>query len=222
MEDLVLAGRLEVQIRILEELQIRKRATEIADRVQARLITEQIRHAVVGLAEMRRKLEELTITANTSGMFIVPRAANLIGRFVRKGDNLGYIVSPQDLILRTVIDQGDVDLVRNRTREISVRRVEDLQTTLNARIVRELPMALSILPSAALSTYGGGNIVFEADSKGPRAMEGLFNFELETFTMPDSLLVGSRVYVRFDHGDASIGFRLKRVMRQLFLRQFGI
>ena len=222
MKNFVLAGRVDAQIKVLEELEIRKHATEFGDRVQARLLAEQIRHAEVGLEETRRRLEELTIASKTSGRFIVPHAADLIGRFVRKGDKLGYIVSPEDIILRTAIGQDDVDLVRNRTNGISVRRVENVVSTVDARIVREIPMAQVRLPSAALSTYGGGDIVSEADSEGPRAMEGLFNFELKTADVPDLLLVGTRVYIRFDHGTASLAFRVKRAIRQLFLRQFGL
>ena len=100
--------------------------------------------------------------------------------------------------------------------------MEDLDSIVEARIVREVPMAQKTLPSAALGTDGGGDIVHEGGTgvDGVRAYEGMFTFDLELLESPESIVFGSRVYVRFVHEKATIGYRLRRMMRQLFLKQF--
>ena len=222
MQDMVLHGRLEAQRKVLGEIVARKRAAEMSDRVQARLLAEQIRYAQADIASTERQLRELTIHSGKSGRIIVPRAGDLVGRFVTKGEILAYVMNPEDLVVRVVVDQDDVDLVRQRTNRITVRRVEDLHNVVEARIVREVPMAQTVLPSAALSTDGGGDIVFAGDVEAPRTFEGMFNFDLALSDTRGAGFVGTRVYVRFDHGTAAPGLRLARQLRQVFLTHFKI
>ena len=132
MQDMVLHGRLEAQRKVLGEIVARKRAAEMSDRVQARLLAEQIRHAQADIASTERQLRELTIHSGKSGRIIVPRAGDLVGRFVTKGEILAYVMNPEDLVVRVVVDQDDVDLVRQRTNRITVRRVEDLHNVVRA------------------------------------------------------------------------------------------
>ena len=222
MQDVVLHGRLNAQRKVLAEVTARKREAEVSDRVQARLLAEQIRHAEADIASTERQLRELTIHSGKSGRVIVPRVRDLVGRFVTKGEILAYVMNPEDLVVRVVVDQGSVDLVRYQTNRITVRRVEDLRNVVEARIVREVPMAQTMLPSAALGTDGGGEIVFAGDVGTPRTFEGMFNFDLALSDARKAGFVGTRVYVRFDHGKVALGPRFVRELRQVFLTHFRI
>ena len=222
MQDVEIHRRLAIQLKELEELEFRRHAAEATDRIRARLLSEQIRHIEADIALTRRQLDELTIRSRKSGRFIIPGAGDLPGRFVPKGEPLAYVVAPDDPVVRVAIDQGRVDLVRRWTRSITVRMVEDMDTIEYARVVREVPMAQTRLPSVALSTYGGGEIVSEGDAEAQQAFEGMFNFDLALSEARDTVFIGTRAYVRFDHGRATLAFQIGREVRQLFLRHFGV
>ena len=222
MQDVELHRRLAIQMKALEELEVRRHAAEMTDRIQARLLAEHMRHTAGDIALTRRQLGELTIRSRKSGRFIIPGASDWPGGFVPKGETLAYVVAPGDPVVRVVIDQGRADLVRRRTRRITVRMIEDMDTIENAHMVREVPMAQTLLPSLALSTYGGGHIVSEGDAGAQQAFEGMFSFDLALSEARDNVFIGTRAYVRFDHGRATLAFQIGREMRQLFLRRFGV
>ena len=222
MQDIELLGRLEFQMKALEELEVRRQAAEIADRIQERLLAEQMRHTKGDIGLTRRQLDELTIRSRKSGRFIIPGGSDLPGRFVPKGEILAYVVAPDDPVVRVVIGQGRMDLVRRRTQSIAVRMIEDMGTVEKAHLVREVPLAQTLLPSAALGTYGGGQIASEGDAGAQQAFEGMFNFDLALSEARDNVFIGTRAYVRFDHGRATLAFRIGREIRQLFLRSFSI
>lgn len=222
MQDIELLGRLEFQMKALEELEVRRQAAEIADRIQERLLAEQMRHSKGDIALTRRQLDELTIRSRKSGRFIIPGGSDLPGRFVSKGEILAYVVAPDDPVVRVVIGQGRMDLVRRRTQSIAVRMIEDMGTVEKAHLVREVPLAQTLLPSTALGTYGGGKIASEGDAGAQRAFEGMFNFDVALSEARDNVFIGTRAYVRFDHGRATLAFRIGREIRQLFLRSFSI
>ena len=217
-----LRSRLAIQEKELEELGVRKHAAEATDRIQGRLLAEQIRRMEGDIALTRRHLGELTIRSRKSGRFIMPAAEDWPGRFVPKGQTLAYVVAPDDPVVRVVIEQARVDLVRRRTRSISVRLIEDMDRVMNARVVREVPMARKLLPSPALSTQGGGRIVSQGNAGAQQAFEEMFNFDLALSVTPDTAFIGTRAYVRFDHGRTTLAARIGREVQQLFLRRFGV
>ena len=117
--------------------------------------------------------------------------------------------------------QSDIGLVRGKTEDVAVRLSDQIDRTLAATIVREVPAASGHLPSAALSTRGGGLFaVNPADSSGTSTLEDVFHFELQ-IDEPISRL-GGRAFVRFDHGSEPLAQQFYRSMRQLFLSRFHV
>jgi putative peptide zinc metalloprotease protein len=55
-----------------------------------------------------------------------------------------------------------------------------------------------------------------------RALQALFQFDLESSTRSDVVNVGGRVYVRFDHGWEPLAQRWYRQIRRLFLSKFHV
>ena len=114
-------------------------------------------------------------------------------------------------------------MVRQRTRGVEVRLADNPSVVLPAEIAREVPSATDHLPSLALSTLGGGDILLDpSDPSGVKALERIFQLELR---LPPSDLItgiGGRVHVRFDHGTEPLGWRIYRSVRQVFLRRFNV
>lgn len=225
LEDPLLLARMAVIERQLDELKVRLEAASVMDRVQARVVEEQIRHSEGQLVDMRRSVRDLEVRVRRAGTFVPVDPVDLVGRFQRKGDVLGYVVGPDagGVVVRAVVDQADLDIVRSNTRQVDVRLASEPGRSLGATIVRQVPAALADLPHGALAVTGGGRaLVDRSQADRLRPLETLYQFDLAVAGLPPDARLGMRVFVRFDHPAEPIGVRIARAVRQAFLRQFNV
>lgn len=223
LEDPLLAARIRVLEAEVRELRLRFAAQHMADRAEAKIIQEQLNHAEADLALHERRAEKLVVRSPAPGRFLLPRAGDLPGRFIAKGALLAYVADSRRPVIRVVVAQDVVDLVRQRTQAVHVRFAGRLSEVRSAQVVREVPAASSDLPSPAFSTQGGGDITLDPEvAGGGRALDSFFQFELNLDEAARLASVGDRVYVRFDHGSEAVAWRLYRSLRQLFLSQFHV
>jgi putative peptide zinc metalloprotease protein len=228
--DILIVCRDPVLIERVQELGARRRELEaryveqqVKDRVKAEIIKEELTDVTENLARARERAGELTIRSRTDGTFVAPLAADLPGRFVKQGELLGHVVELGTITVRTVVSQAFIDLVRQQTREVQVRLAERLAETFPAVIRREVPGASEQLPSPALGSQGGGQVATDPlDKQGVRAIQKVFQVDLELPSPLQVVNVGGRVHVRFDHGWAPLGIQWYRQVRQLFLSRFNV
>lgn len=222
-DDATLVAAAAVLEKQLDELSLRLEAAMPRDIVQANILREQIMHMERQLELSRRHLADLKLTAPKAGQFLIMDEADLPGRFLHKGDVVGYVIGEDDPIVRVVVPQNEVDPVRRSTLKVEVRRAENIDQILPARILREVPSAAAEIPHLALSTAGGGQVLLDpSKTDRPRPLESLFHFDLRiTGSVPRAHL-GGRVYVRFEHPPEPVAYRIGRAVRQLFLRQFSV
>jgi putative peptide zinc metalloprotease protein len=189
--------------------------TEVARRALA-VETSALSHAT----ELSRELE---VRSMTEGIFVVPRADDVIGRFYRRGEMLGYIAAPSKSTARVLVRQDDVDLVRRWLRGAQVRMSSRMSQVFTARLVREVPAASTEFPSVALTLEGGGSQAADpTDTAVPRALSRLFQFDVELSPVAArSAAMGEHVWVRFYHGVEPLAFQWWRRIRQLFLSRFN-
>jgi putative peptide zinc metalloprotease protein len=218
---------LEAEVAVLEaqlrELHARRHAERVTDRVRAEITQEEIRTTELALAEARRHAEETLIRAASEGVFLVPRALDLVGSFLRQGQLVGHVVDASVSTIRVVVPQADVARVREHTRGVEVRLAGNLGKAMPAEILRQVPAATDRLPSAALGTAGGGRLpVDPSDSEGLRTLDAVFQLDV---AIPQGLAprrIGERAYVRFEHGAEPVGLRAWSALRRLLLRQLGV
>lgn len=225
LDDPGISGRVALIEAQRHELQLRYEAIRFSDRVEADVVLEQIKNMDGVLASVKERQEGLVVRAHDAGRFILPKAANLPGRFLNQGDLVGYVVSAATPQLRVVVPQSEVDLVRGRTDGVEVRYAGESGATVAAHVSREVPAAQFDLPSLALAVEGGGSVAMRSangDGDKPRALEGLFVFDVAPERAGTHLLLGSRVYVRFDYGKEPLIWRWVRAVRQTFLSRFNV
>ncbi len=206
------------------------------DRVQAEISRQSLEHAQRQLARTEEELADLEIRADSAGWFLVERPADWQGRYVRRGEIVGYVMPFDPVVVRVAVPADAVDFVRNRTTSVEVRLSEEIETVRAARIIAEVPAATDELPSPALSIEGGGEIALDptAETTG-RAFERYFVFDLEVDFIgghaganDDAAAalrpvgVGGRVYVRFAHDPEPVLVQLYRGARRLLLSQFNV
>ena len=119
--------------------------------------------------------------------------------------------------------QNNINLVRDRTREVKIRLADNIGQVIPATIKREVPAATDQLPSRALGTSGGGRIAADPqDESGLTALERVFQFELALAETASTDYFGQRVHVRFDHGSEPLASQWQRSLRRLFLSRLGV
>ncbi len=193
------------------------------DRVQADLSRQSLEHATRRLERVEEERRALLIPSPADGHFLVQDPEDWPGRYLRRGEVVGYVLDFKPLVIRVAVPAAGVDRVRNHTERVDVRLSERLGEVLSARIVAEVPAATGDLPSRALSTEGGGSIVLDPTAEGKiQAFEHHFLFDLEVDRAGAPVGIGGRVYIRFAHTPEPVGHQLYRAARRLFLSQFNV
>jgi putative peptide zinc metalloprotease protein len=223
LEDPVVSAEAEVASARVRELEAQRASQQWVDRAETAIVEEQLGYARDRLDHARKRLADLEIRAGAAGTFVVPRAADLPGRFVKRGELIGHVIDLDTLTVRTVVSQDDAGLVQHRTRRVEVRLAEIVEEARDARLVRVVPAASSELPSIALGAAGGGEVATDPrDDKGMRAIQRSFQVDLELPSHTRLVNVGEHVYVRFDHGSESLASQGWRRLRQLFLSSLHV
>lgn len=218
---------LPAEIRLMEarvtELQAIYNVDRMQDRARAEISKREIARANSELADARRRAADLIVRAATSGYFVAPVSQDLPGRYVRRGQLLGYVLNRSAMTARVAVGQVDADMVRGHTRGVQVRFPESVARKLPSGLVREVPAATNQLPSLTLSRAGGGDIAVDPrENMRLRSFEKLFLFDIDLPQIERFYRVGERVYVRFDHGREPLIYRWSRSFRQLFLKHFNV
>lgn len=223
LDDPLLAVRAKVLTHELAAQQARYTLFRQTDRVQAEIVREEIANVEARLLRVRQQLDALEVKSQVDGVFVIPDHADLPGRFVRQGEQLGFVVPPGSVTVRAVVSQDAVDRVRSLSRHVQIRPVEDLDVVIPAELLREVPAAVEQLPTAALGSEGGGAVAIDPrDDSGRKPFGKVFEFDLVPGAPALFRHIGTRVYVRFDHGTEPLAYRWYRGLRQVLLRQLDV
>ncbi|MFV8570618.1 hypothetical protein ACNQ6O_05320 [Marinobacter sp. SBS5] len=220
------AVSLETQMAKLEarrrELGILSAAERMKRRVRSEMANAELRSVDAELAMLREQKASLIVRSEVPGVFVLPDESRLVGRYLGKGELIGYVISPERLIVRAVVPQSKIGLVRQQVAQVEVRFAERLSETVPAHISRQTPAGSTVLPSRALGTAGGGNIAVKmSDNGGTTAAEDVFHVDLSLPVSLELAGVGERAYVRFDHGAEPLASQWLRSGRQLLLSRLS-
>ncbi|MDA9980214.1 PqqD family peptide modification chaperone [Yoonia sp.] len=223
LEDPNLENRIAILESQLREGQLRLRAILLVDQVQAQLLRDRVLLLEDQLNSLTQRRDDLIVQTAAAGTPVIPSAENLNGRLIRQGEVLGYMIGEDDMRLRVAIPQGQAEIVRSRTNDVQIMFLDDIGTSVPGRLVIEIPQSQDTIPSLALSTQAGGDIVLNpAGASELSTLQSVFQFEVATANPTPVTHVGQRALVKFDHGVEPIGYRLYRSLRQLFLQQFRV
>lgn len=219
-ENLNLDSEMEVLEAELRELEARYNYSIVKNRTDAEIVKDEISRLE---AEIERKGDEkadLLIMSPCDGVFILPGMDDLPGRYIKRGERIGYVVDFNSVTARVVVTQRDIDRVRRETRAVSARTADNIGSVYPSTVKREVPAASNELPSAALSIEGGGNLALDPKDK-TKTFEKIFQFEVLIPDVPRNT-IGERVYVRFEHTPEPLVFRWYRGIRRTLLGRFNV
>jgi putative peptide zinc metalloprotease protein len=194
------------------------------DRVGVQVVDEQILQVEASLIDALAEQSALRVTTSQSGQLVLPSPSDTLDRYVNRGDVIAYVLPQKSPVIRVVVPEERIDLVRNHIRKISVRPSWNIHRRYTAELVRQVPAATTSIPSPALTIEGGGDVVL--DPAAEYALTSLNPIFVLDLAIPDAPAVtawaGARVHVRFDHGYESIGLKVWRSIRLLFLRELNV
>ena len=214
------ASRRELQGK-LDGLRAEHYQTFLSDPFKAKNADEAMQPVAAELARIEQRLAQLEVRAKIAGRLVMPRQVDLPGTYMKQGAMLGYVFSPEAVIVRAVVDERDIALVRERTQAVDVLLTDRASQPLHAGLTREIPAATQTLPSPALGDRAGGSRITDpGDKDGVKTLEPVFLVDL---TLPPDATrrVGGRAWVHFDHGATPLVVQWARRVQQLFLKHFS-
>jgi putative peptide zinc metalloprotease protein len=222
-EEPTLAAERQILQARVDELETRLATERFVDRARAEITTVELDHARAELATATRRADRLVARSERDGVFAVTTPQDLPGRFLREGQEVGYVLPAGSRIVRATIGQDDIDLVRNGLRSTRIRLAARLDETLASEIVREVPAGRDDLPSKALGGTGGGALAtLPDDRQGTKTLQRVFQVDIALPENAASAAFGSRAYVRFDHDWEPAGQQIWRRTRQLLLSRLQL
>lgn len=217
-----LRGQMAVKRARLAELSARFRQARVADRVKTQLIQEEIAALQSEIDLLSDKIDSLVVRSPVDGIFVLPDAEDLSGTYIGQGEVLGYVVSRDRTVARVVVTQQDQDRMNESIRAIELWLAGSPNRVMAGELLRTVPQARNQLPSKVLSVAGGGRFTPDPDGTSELSTrERLFEYEISLPMAVDGAMIGSRVYVRFDHGSETLWAQLSRRARQLVLRRLN-
>ena len=207
----------------LAQAQAQLRKAEVDELVRAESLRSEVVLRAARVDDAARRVEALAVNSRAAGRWTPAASTELAGRFVRRGEVLGYVVSGPSRLLRTAVTQEDMDLILSRVRGVQVRLGNDLRQPVGAKVRRYVPGGELELVSAALGTSGGGEIAVDpSEQGGTRSLKRAFDIEVELDRTARTAVFGDRAYVRFDLGWTPLGRQWFLRLRQLFLARLNV
>jgi putative peptide zinc metalloprotease protein len=219
----LLVARVAVLQAELRALRARHYAQRSSDIAQALISREEIETAAANLARARNQQRESVVRSTMAGRIVIPQIDDLPGRFIRKGETVGYVINEADPNIRVAIRERNIAMVRDRTESTQIRIASRINEVWPAQIERHVPAASHRLPTPALGSMGGGEwLVDPSDTEGLTTLDPVFQLDLRVTGSPAVGTIGERVYVRFEHGAEPLALRAYRDLRRLLLRRFDV
>ena len=220
-DDPLLLPRLKM-VRAEKEAAEARYQAERMENLSASLVTqEKLKALDADLQRLEERMRDLVVRAPGDGIFALAAPENLPGRYLKQGEQIAHVIPEGRVTCRVLVTQQQVHLVRSGTRAVRARLAERPRETVEARVLREVPLAMDRLPSLALSQAGGGEVALDPRTGAPKALQTHFELEIELLTERPAG-AGGRVYLRFEHEPETAGRQVWRAAQQLYLKLFAV
>jgi putative peptide zinc metalloprotease protein len=201
---------------------VETRQAAFADPTQTLIQTGDVKFLQDQFATAERRDRSLAVTSAVNGTFLLPDSDDLIGRYFRRGERLGFVADPKRMMVVVLVPEDAIDPVRNRHSRVSLRFTTARGESVPGRILRITPASDTALPSEVMSTDGGGPFAPDPRAKDP--LTAFQRFYRVDVAVPDigRHPVQERVYALFRHDWEPLGFRWYRDVRQLLLSRLNV
>lgn len=209
----------------LRSLEVKQRIAQMEEIAAAQILAEQIEALQEKIARVEFELSSLFVQPTLSGTWVSPDIEKTKGTYLRRGEQIGFVASLDDVLIRATAGQELAALlVEQAYEQLEIRVKGRPDVMLTGRIEKIFPAGQEVLPSEALGYAVGGSMpTLSQDPRGITAAEQFF--EIRIRPNPDSsvrLLSGQRVIARIQMPSKPLAAQWWRSVRQLFQRRFHI
>ena len=197
-------------------------AASLRDRTASEILREELQFIEREYERAQERLKEVNLYSTQAGELIIPGSSNLLGKHLNRGEMVGYVIDYSRLPVTVLVPEDDIDRVSNDTQSIELRFVASSEKSYAGNIIRLMPASTQQMPSAVLSTEGGGTVALDPKSGDElKSFRGHFRMDI---SVPDApkYRFDERIYVLFEHEPEPIVYRWYRAVRRVFLRQFDV
>ena len=202
-----------------ERQQVERALQFEADARRAADADDELQRLGAELERLQRRVDGLTVRAGVAGRAVIDTERVRVGQYLAQGEVVAQVLPPGAPLVRTLVRNEDIALVRERPGQISVQLAHE-PTLQRALPDSAVPLASTQLPTRALGEAAGGSIALDStDASGLTAREPHFRLDVR---LPEGsgAHVGERALVTFRHGEASAADLVARFVRQSLLRHF--
>ncbi len=165
------------------------------DQIDIDVISSQI-------ADVRRRLDDLTLRAPIDGQLVAPQIDNLLGAYLSHEQEIGMVMPLDRLVARVTLDKRVEQHAFHQDEANGLRTEIRLAGMLDQELEGEgttfISAAQSNIPHASLGHRGGGDVAVDpGDESGVRPMVGQFEARVLLSNPALTYFPGQRAYVRF-------------------------
>lgn len=209
----------------MEGLQARRRLAQTQEPAARQILEDQIAALQEKVARVAQQIDSLTVVSPLEGIWVAPGIERAQGAYLRRGQELGFVGSLDQMRIRATAGQAVAALlIEQPIRRMEIRIKKHPQSTLSGQIETIFPAGQEILPSRALGYAAGGSVATDLrDQRGIRAAEHFFEIRIRpSLDTSLRLLTGQRVVVRIQLPSKPVAVQIWRFFRQLFQRRFHV
>ncbi len=171
------------------------------------------------LDDVTQRLDTEHHRATVGGRFDVSGTSLLLGRAFTRGEVVGYTIAPTGRTIRLAFSERKFADVDEHIESIEVRIQEQ---GLNANVfatsmLNHSPRASLEVPSAALSSLGGGPHAADPSGDGRQLLNSVVDIELNWPEAVGVAPIGEHVSVRFVHLPKPLAGRLINTVKRAFM-----
>lgn len=192
------------------------------DPVQLKIYDDELLRLQSELTESQKRLASLRLYAQAAGIWSVRSGADLPGVFVKRGDLIGYVITDNNITVRGMIPESEIELVRGYVVAMHALKSSDLSIALTPSSWSVFPAATRDPVSQILTEAAGGKVTMDPSAKdSPKSLQQYFIVALKFDSLPVTY-VEERIHLQFEHPPEAIIYRIYRLVRRTFLEYFDV
>ncbi len=206
----------------IEELTARYDQVRAKDLLAAADLFDQRKGVMLELSEAREQKDKLTLVAMGEGVFVNSRLEDFQGGYVRRGDVIGFLHDKAPAVVTGIVDQMDIDKIRQQLSHISVMFVSNPGVVYRGEVRSIVPAASDQLPSRYLGSLEGGDIAVDgSDRRGTTAVRNHFVIQVTVPQINKMMHKPATAQLKFVFHERSLLSRFSTWLKVNWLRNFS-
>ena len=190
------------------------------DPVKVKILDQALQNIRETQQELSVRKEALILVSEASGNIQLIQSKDQYGKWLNRGDVIGYVIAPETLIIKAMLPEHQVEPLASSVQVAKIRSRSDFENEVVAERWTLTPSSSRELISPVLAEQGGGEIKLNAAEQN-RTLDNYFHLHLWA-SEELSPMINQKVYVQLQLEPEPVGFRIYQYLRRNFLSYFQV